>query len=102
MDQFDRTDDFERIVVVAYLQVVKRDFLLADKTRIFEFIVDTDKKAMSSDLFLLHKWLESVTSKCRNSCNFGQLRTKEEICVEIFCEKIILFESHSSNKKRRK
>jgi hypothetical protein len=102
LDQFDRTDDLERIVVVAYLQIIKREFLLADKTQIFEFFVDTDRKVMSSDLFLLHKWLESATSKCRNYYNSGQLRTREEICVEIFCEKIVLFESHSSNKKRRK
>lgn len=82
----------------ADLQIIKRGFMLADKTRIFEFIIDTDRKAVSSDLFLLHKWLELAASRCRSF----QLQAKEEICVEIFCEKIVAFESHSSNKKRRK
>jgi hypothetical protein len=101
LDQFDRTDDSERIVVVAYLQVIKRDFLLVDRTRIFEFVMDTERKVITSDLFLLHKWLESAVSKCRNSNNPVQLQTKEEICVELFSEKIVLFKSRSSNKKRR-
>jgi len=101
LDQFERLDDFERIVVVTYLQVTKREFLLVDKTKIFEFIVDTDKKVVSSDLFLLHKWLESIASKCRSFNDSIQLQVKEEICVEIFREKIVYFESQSSNKKRR-
>jgi hypothetical protein len=102
LDQFNKADDFERIVIVAYLQVIKRGFFLVDKTQIFEFVVDTDRKAMNSDLFLLHKLLESATSKCRNSDNSVQLQIREEICIELFCEKVVLFESHSSNKKRRK
>lgn len=99
LDQFNRLDKLERIVVVAYLQILKRGFLLVDKTQIFEFFVDTDRKVMNSDLFLLHKWLESAASKCRSP---GQLKVEEEICVELFAEKIVLFESRSSNKKRRK
>ena len=102
LDQFERLDGSERIVVVAYLQVFRREIVLVDKTQVFEFFVDTDRKVLGSDLFLLHKWLELIVSKCHNPKCLASTQIKEEICVALFCEKVLMFSSNGPNKKRRR
>lgn len=103
MGQIDQLDELERLVVVAYLQVFKRGAILADKTQIFEFYIDSHRAVIAADLYLLHKRLCSAVSKCCKPRNFSLLQIREEICVALFCEKIVLFGHQlNPNKKRRK